>query len=93
MKLILLWLALLIQMDSVIQRIYKICIEKFNGNNLVVGYRNPRKDNFIRKTMSRGFKFVFERYFDLRLIDPSCPFFITSIDNLKESWQLLILEF
>lgn len=63
-----------------LQNLYR----EFNGNNLVVGYRNPRRDNFIRKTMSRGFKFVFERYFDLRLIDPSCPFFITSIDNLKK---------
>ena len=57
--------------------------DKFNGSNLVVGYRNPRKDNFVRKAMSRAFKFVFERYFDLRLVDPSCPFFVTSSENLK----------
>jgi len=61
----------------------QILYSKFNGSNLVVGYRNPRKDNFIRKGMSRAFKFVFERYFDLRLVDPSCPFFVTSIENLK----------
>lgn len=57
--------------------------DKFNGSNLVVGYRNPRKDSFVRKAMSRAFKFVFERYFDLRLVDPSCPFFVTSSKNLK----------
>ena len=57
--------------------------EKFDGDNLVIGYRNPRQDNFVRKTMSQAFKFVYERYFDLRLIDPSCPFFVTSIQNLK----------
>ncbi len=57
--------------------------DNFDGNNLVVGYRNPRRDNFVRKAMSRAFKFVFERYFDLRLVDPSCPFFVTSRENLK----------
>jgi len=61
--------------------------EKYDGNNLVIGYRNPRKDNFVRKLMSRAFKFVFERYFKLRLLDPSCPFFITSAENLKKILQ------
>lgn len=55
---------------------------KFDGNNLVVGYRNPRRDSLLRIAMSKAFKFVFEKYFDLRLIDPSCPFFVTSRENL-----------
>ena len=25
--------------------------EKFDGDNLVIGYRNPRQDNFVRKTI------------------------------------------
>lgn len=58
--------------------------DKFDGNNLVIGYRNPRRDSFIRKIMSHAFKLVFERFFKLRLIDPSCPFFLTSLDNLNK---------
>jgi len=54
----------------------------FNGSNLVVGYRNPRKDKMYRKVMSSFFKIVYKAIFKIKLLDPSCPFFITSKENI-----------
>jgi glycosyltransferase involved in cell wall biosynthesis len=54
------------------------------SNDLVVGYRVPRRDAFYRRVMSRSFKFVYERLFPVRLPDPSCPFMVihqTALDQ------------
>lgn len=54
----------------------------FNGSNLVVGYRNPRQDKMYRIVMSNLFKIVYKILFKINLRDPSCPFFITSKENI-----------
>lgn len=55
----------------------------FNGSNLVVGYRNPRQDKMYRIAMSNMFKIVYKILFKINLRDPSCPFFITSKENIE----------
>lgn len=44
--------------------------------DIVVGYRNPRADTFVRKIMTRCFRAVFYRAFPLKLTDPSCPYLL-----------------
>lgn len=45
-----------------------------SGQDMVIGYRSPRSDTMMRKLMSGAFGFVYRRYFDVRLRDPSCPY-------------------
>lgn len=59
-------------------------LEKFDGNNLVIGNRANRNDSAIRKIMSASFKFVYELLFNTNLKDPSCPYFVTSSQNLAK---------
>ena len=44
--------------------------------DLVVGFRDPRSDHWIRLLMSRSFCFVYKRLFPVRLKDPSCPYLL-----------------
>jgi glycosyltransferase involved in cell wall biosynthesis len=46
------------------------------GHDLVMGYRNPRKDSPMRKLMSGAFGFVYRLLFSVRLRDPSCPYIL-----------------
>jgi glycosyltransferase involved in cell wall biosynthesis len=46
------------------------------GHDLVMGYRNPRKDTAMRKLMSGAFGFVYRLMFSVRLRDPSCPYIL-----------------
>jgi len=50
--------------------------------DVVVGYRNPRRDALYRKAMSGGFKLAYERLFPVRLRDPSCPFVLLHREDL-----------
>src|SRR5271156_179423 len=50
--------------------------------DLVVCYRNPRKDHWTRLLMSGLFKQVYQLYFDVGLKDPSCPYLIIKRDAL-----------
>ena len=59
-------------------------LEKFDGNNLVIGNRANRNDSTVRKMMSASFKFVYELLFNTNLKDPSCPYFVTSSQNLAK---------
>ena len=52
------------------------------GCDLVVGYRNPRKDHWIRLLMSFCFQQVYKLYFQIDLKDPSCPYFIIKREAL-----------
>ena len=47
-----------------------------NGGDMVMGWRNPRSDPWIRKLMSSAFGSVYRIYFDVRLRDPSCPYIL-----------------
>jgi glycosyltransferase involved in cell wall biosynthesis len=44
------------------------------GYDMVIGYRNPRRDSVMRKLMSGAFGFVYRRFFNVRLRDPSCHY-------------------
>jgi glycosyltransferase involved in cell wall biosynthesis len=55
------------------------------SNDVVVGNRMPRKDAFYRRVMSRSFKFVYERFFPVRLPDPSCPFMVIHRTALEQT--------
>lgn len=57
---------------------------EFNGNNLVIGYRNPRNDSNFRKFISYLFKVFYINIFKIKLIDPSCPYFVTSKKNINK---------
>ena len=51
--------------------------------DVVIGYRNPRKDHPVRKAMSGAFRLVYERLFPVRLSDPSSPFGIAKREPLQ----------
>ena len=50
--------------------------------DLVIGYRNPRKDHWIRILMSSLFGMVYRFYFNVGLRDPSCPYLIIKRESL-----------
>ncbi len=50
--------------------------------DLVVGYRNPRQDPWIRLLMSAAFNQVYKFYFNVKLRDPSCPYLIIKREAL-----------
>src|ERR1700688_2296647 len=47
-----------------------------DGADMVMGWRNPRSDPWIRKVMSGAFGLVYRRLFDVRVRDPSCPYLL-----------------
>ena len=59
-------------------------LEKFNGNNLVIGNRKPRSDNSFRLFISFIFKIFYVYLTKVKLSDPSCPYFISSRKNIEK---------
>jgi len=57
-------------------------LNKFHGNNIVIGNRNPRQDKILRLFISKCFKVLYEILTKVKLNDPSCPYFITSKTNI-----------
>lgn len=56
-----------------------------DGADLVMGWRNPRSDTWIRRFMSGAFGLVYRILFNVRLHDPSCPYILvrrTSLERL-----------
>jgi dolichol-phosphate mannosyltransferase len=54
------------------------------GADLIMGWRNPRSDPWIRKAMSGAFGFVYRRLFDVRVRDPSCPYLLVRRPGLQK---------
>jgi dolichol-phosphate mannosyltransferase len=52
--------------------------------DLVIGWRNPRVDPWVRKVMSFAFAVVYRTLFDVQVRDPSCPFLIVHRDALQK---------
>ena len=52
--------------------------------DLVIGYRNPRKDHPIRLLMSNLFGLVYRMIFSCPLRDPSCPFLLIRQTALRK---------
>jgi glycosyltransferase involved in cell wall biosynthesis len=44
--------------------------------DLVIGWRRPRRDPFLRRVFSGAFGFVYRRLFPVKVHDPSCPFIV-----------------
>jgi len=60
--------------------LYKEMMEK--DCDLVIGYRNPRKDHWLRLLMSALFNQAYQLYFNVGLKDPSCPYLIIKREAL-----------
>jgi glycosyltransferase involved in cell wall biosynthesis len=52
--------------------------------DLVMGWRNPRSDPWIRKAMSDSFKFVYRMFFKVTVRDPSCPYLLIHRHGLEK---------
>jgi glycosyltransferase involved in cell wall biosynthesis len=44
--------------------------------DLVMGYRNPRADHWIRRVMSGSFRMAYSMFFSVPFRDPSCPYLL-----------------
>lgn len=51
-------------------------LDRLEGNDLVVGFRHPRRDPVFRLVISRAFGTVYRALFPVRLRDPSCPYLV-----------------
>jgi glycosyltransferase involved in cell wall biosynthesis len=54
------------------------------GHDLVMGWRNPRSDPWIRKAMSGAFKTVYRLFFRVPVRDPSCPYLLINRAGLEK---------
>jgi len=52
--------------------------------DLIIGWRNPRSDLWVRKAMSGAFGLVYRRLFDVRVRDPSCPYLLVARPGLQK---------
>ena len=59
-------------------------LNKFDGNNIVIGNRKPRQDKTLRLLVSKCFKILYKILINVKLNDPSCPYFITSKTNIDK---------
>ena len=57
---------------------------EFNSKNIACGIRSPRKDTIFRKIFSKMFKFLYFKLTKVYLKDPSCPYFVTSKENINK---------
>ena len=48
-----------------------ILLDHINESDLIVGWRNPRNDNLLRKILSGLFRAMYRRFFGVSLADPS----------------------
>jgi glycosyltransferase involved in cell wall biosynthesis len=54
------------------------------GADLIIGWRNPRSDPWVRKAMSDAFGLVYRLLFEVRLRDPSCGFLLVHRQGLQK---------
>jgi len=52
--------------------------------DVVMGWRNPRSDVWVRKLMSGAFGLVYRLLFSVRIKDPSCPYLLIRRDALAK---------
>ena len=58
-------------------------LESKNDFDLIIGYRNPRKDHFHRILVSRMFYFIYKMKIKTSLKDPSCPYLLWNSNVTK----------
>jgi glycosyltransferase involved in cell wall biosynthesis len=51
-------------------------LTEIENSDFVIGYRNPRRDHWVRVIMSRAFGLVYGFLFPIPLKDPSCPYLL-----------------
>lgn len=54
------------------------------GHDLVMGWRRPRSDPWVRKAMSGAFKAVYRLFFNVPVHDPSCPYLLINRGGLEK---------
>lgn len=54
-----------------------------DGHDLVMGWRSPRSDPWVRKAMSGAFKAVYRLFFHVPVHDPSCPYLLINRAGLE----------
>jgi glycosyltransferase involved in cell wall biosynthesis len=59
-------------------------LELMPDHDMVIGYRNPRSDHWIRLAMSGAFKVVYNVLFKIPFKDPSCPYLVIRRDALMK---------
>jgi glycosyltransferase involved in cell wall biosynthesis len=52
--------------------------------DLIMGWRNPRSDHWIRLAFSGAFKMVYKLLFSVPVRDPSCPYLLIRRDALQK---------
>jgi dolichol-phosphate mannosyltransferase len=52
--------------------------------DLIVGWRNPRSDHWIRLAMSGAFRLVYRTLFSVPARDPSCPYLLIRKSALEQ---------
>jgi dolichol-phosphate mannosyltransferase len=55
-----------------------------SGADLIIGWRNPRSDTWVRKVMSSAFGVVYRLLFNVRVRDPSCPYLLVHRPALQK---------
>jgi glycosyltransferase involved in cell wall biosynthesis len=63
---------------------FKTLYALIGEHDLVMGYRNPRSDHWIRLLMSGAFKMVYQGLFRIPVRDPSCPYLIIRRESLAK---------
>ena len=58
-------------------------LAEIENYDLVIGYRNPRQDHWIRILMSGAFGAVYRLLFPISLRDPSCPYLLIKRASLE----------
>lgn len=58
--------------------------EQKDNYDVIIGWRNPRKDPFIRKIYSKLFFIFFKILFKCEINDPSCPYVLAKKEIFQE---------
>lgn len=61
---------------------FKSLVEALDGNDMVIGFRNPRMDSRFRKVISGAFGTVYRALFPVKVKDPSCPYLVVRREAL-----------
>jgi glycosyltransferase involved in cell wall biosynthesis len=68
-------------------RDFTVLLESLRKGTIVVGYRNPRVDSKQRRVYSKLFGIFYRLIGGPKLIDPSSPFIVCNLDEIKDLSQ------
>lgn len=61
--------------------------------DMIIGYRNKRKDGFLRIVVTKFLKFVIWICFDIVILDANTPFRLMSSESLRENIKYVLDDF